>query len=377
MHSSAGHLVNDPAIGLECTEAALEPESLSRDWQELEQWACPTVFLSWQWIGVWCAVYQPDVTVMRVTDHGRVVGLGLFTESDERRHGILVSRCLHLHQTGKQSQDQIWIEYNGFLAGQGYASAVAKTCVEYLKRTRKNWDELVIGAVDADYASALAEATALSPHIRWEAPAFGIDLSILRREGQSYLDSLAANTRYQIRRTSRLYEQMGPLRLERPETLDEAQSLWDAIAPYHIARWGGGSGESGFANPEFVRFHRQFIQTNWAHGGADLISLKAGHTTIAIFYNLVYRNRVYFYLAGIRQESDNRLKPGLLGHSLAVEDYMNRKFDYYDFMGGEERYKSQLGVRHQYLVQVGLQRDRWKLRAERVARSIRNRWVAS
>lgn len=377
MHSRAVDLVNDLAIDLECTETALEAEDLSRHWTELEQWACTSIFLSWQWIGVWCSVYQPGASVLWMTDHGRLVGLGLIAESVERRHGILVSRCLHLHQTGKPSQDQIWIEYNGFLAGQGYESAVARTCVDYLKRTRTDWDEIVIGAVDADYANALADATALLPHVRWEAPCFGTDLSYLRGEGQSYLDSLAANTRHQIRRTLRLYEKMGVVRLERPETLDEAESLWDTIAPYHIARWGNGSGESGFANPEFVRFHRQFIRTNWPHGGADLIALKAGEEVIAIFYNLVYNNRVYFYLAGIRQERDNRLKPGLLGHSLAVKDYMDRGFDYYDFMGGEERYKSQLGVRHQYLVQVGLQRDRWKLRAERVARSIRNRWVAS
>ncbi|WP_152206333.1 GNAT family N-acetyltransferase [Marinobacter changyiensis] len=379
MHSRAGRVNQDKVSHtrkgagstLDCAETAFETHDLYRDWKELEQWACPSIFLSWQWIGVWCSVYQPDVRVLRVTDHGRLVGLGLITESDERRHGILVSRCLHLHQTGRPSQDHIWIEYNGFLAGQGYESAVAQTSVDYLKRTWTNWDELVIGAVEAGYANALAEATALTPHVRWEAPCFGIDLALLRREGQSCLDSLSGNTRHQIRRTLRLYEQVGEVRLERPKTLDEAEFLWGLIAPYHIARWGSGSGESGFANPEFVRFHRQYIRTNWKQGGADLIALRAGEETVAIFYNLVYRNRVYFYLAGIRQESDNRLKPGLLGHSLAVEDYMDRGFDYYDFMGGEERYKSQLGVRHKHLVQIGLQRNRWKLRAERAVRLLK------
>jgi CelD/BcsL family acetyltransferase involved in cellulose biosynthesis len=365
------------AATLDCEEASIEPDELAREWKQLEQWSDVSVFLSWQWIGVWCAVYRPAARVLRVTDNGELVGLGLITESEERRHGLLVSRCLHLHQTGKPLQDQIWIEYNGFLAGRGYQQAVAAACLEHLKQTRKRWDEFVVGAINEETASQWARASGLISHVRWEAPCYGISLSSLRGQDQTVLDSLSGNTRHQIRRARRLYEQSGAVRLERPDTVEDAESLWDSIAPFHIRRWGGGSHESGFANPEFLRFHRAYIRTNWAQGGADLIALKAGKETIAIFYNLIYRNRVYFYLAGIRQETDNRLKPGLLGHALCVAHYLDRGYDYYDFMGGEERYKSQLGSRHQQLVQVSLQRNRWKLRAERVARSLKHRWEAS
>lgn len=359
--------------GLHCEEVNFSPRILAEQWQALEKCARTNVFLSWQWMGVWYSVYQPEVRILRVTDQGRLVGLGLVTESIERRHGLLVSRCLHLHQTGRPCEDQIWIEYNGFLAAQGYEASVAKVCLEYLKETGNQWDEFVIGAVDSDYADLLADSASLTQHIRWEAPCYGVDLVSLRSGDRCYLDSLSGNTRHQIRRTLRLYEQLGAVRLERPKTIEEAEFLWGAIAPYHLERWGSADGQSGFANPDFVRFHQRYIHTNWAQKGADLIALKAGNKTIAIFYNLLYRGHVYFYLAGIRSESDNRLKPGLLGHSLCVDDYLARGFDYYDFMGGEERYKRQLGVRHQYLVQVGLQRDRWKLRAERAARSIKNR----
>ena len=42
-------------------------------------------------------------------------------------------------------------------------------------------------------------------------------------------------------------------------------------------------------------------------------------------------------------------------------------------MGGEERYKTQLGSLHKQLVQVSLQRDRFKLKLEDVMRKARNR----
>ncbi|WP_349343054.1 GNAT family N-acetyltransferase [Marinobacter sp. MMG032] len=357
-----------------CEEASIEPDALAEEWRDLEQWATNTVFLSWQWIGVWLSVFQPRAKLLRVKHGNRLVGMGIVVRSTERRHSVFLSRCLYLHQTGLESEDQIWIEYNGFLAGRGYEFAVAVACLDHLKRRERDWDEFVIGAADEIYVQSLSEAAGLFSHIRWEAPCFGIDLTSLRSGGQSYLESLSGNSRHQIRRSLRLYEQLGEVELHRPKTLEEAELVWGSIAPYHLARWGDKPGESGFANPDFVRFHQNLIRSNWKNGGVDLIVLKAGEEIIAIFYNFLYRNRVYFYLAGIRSESDNRLKPGMLGHALCVEDYLERGFDFYDFMGGEERYKRQLGVRHQYLVRAGLQRDRWKFRAERAARTIKNRW---
>ena len=355
-------------------EVSIDPDLLADDWKTLEKRAQTSVFLSWQWIGVWLSVYQPIFRVLRITDRGKLVGLGLVTESSERRHGVLVSRCLRLHQTGRSSEDQICIEYNGFLAEKGQEAGVAKAGIEHLKQSRVAWDEFVIDAVEADYAQELAQASALVSHIRWESPSYGVDLSSLRSGDQAYLDTLSRNTRHQIRRTQRLYEELGSVVLQRPKTVEEAMFTFNSITPFHFARWGSGQGESSFTNPEFTRFHRQYVRTHWEQGGADLIELKAGGETIAIFYNLVYRNRVYFYLAGIKAQKENKLKPGLLGHSLCIQDYIDRGFNYYDFMGGQDRYKSQLAEPHQHLVKIALQRDRWKLKAERTARALKHRW---
>lgn len=372
--SSPANSISGGKLDVRYEDAIENQESLQKDWKALEGLARADVFLSWQWIGAWLSVYQPKFKILKVTDQGQVVGLGLVTESSERRHGILASRCLRVHQTGCPSQDQIWTEYNGFLAKAGSEALVAAACLDYLKRSSPDWDEFVMGAVDAEYARDLARASGLVPHIRWEAPSFGVNLDELRLRNQTYLDSLSGNTRHQIRRTLKLYQQQGQVCLERPQTLEEAESLFDQCAPYHLERWGGSVGESGFANPDFVRFHKQYIRTQWQRGGADLITLKVGGSTIAIFYNLIYQKRVYFYLAGIKAEADNKLKPGLLGHSLCIADYTERGFEYYDFMGGEERYKRQLASPAMHLVQVALQRDRWKLEAERTLRKIKRHW---
>jgi len=344
-------------------------------WQELEGRASPTVFLSWQWLGHWLAIYRPDAELLQVTDQGRVIGLGIVVQTEERRHGVLRSRCLRLHQTGYRHQDQIWIEYNGFLAEHGREREVAEACLVYICQHMADWDEFVLGAIDAEEAKHFTRITGLAPHLRWEAPCYGVDLDSLRHNGQRYLGTLSRNTRHQVNRARRLYEQRGDLRLLRPDCARDALEVFDSIGPLHLDRWGSGPDQSGYANPDFVRFHRSLIQDQWADGGVDLVTLKAGDEVIASFYNLLYNQKVYFYLGGVKTESDNRLKPGLLGHSLCIEDYRLHGFHYYDFMGGDERYKAQLGCFHSQLVQISLQRGRLKLRVEDAMRRARNRLI--
>jgi CelD/BcsL family acetyltransferase involved in cellulose biosynthesis len=350
------------------TESAATSATLRSDWLNLEHRAELTVFLSWQWLGHWLDIYKPDAFVIRVTEGERVIGLGLMVEADERRHGVLKSRCLRLHQTGHKLLDQIWIEYNGFLAERGKEDTVAKACLEHLCQTMPGWDEFILGAIDADEADRYARITGLYKHVRWEAPCFGVDLNSLRQSGKHYLDTLSRNTRYQINRAHRLYGERGEVTLKRPNSVDEALEVFDGIGPRHMERWGNAPDQSGFANPDFVRFHRELIRAQWAEGGIDLVSVVAGDEQIACFYNLLHNQVVYFYLGGMMLESDNRLKPGLLGHSLCIEDYRHHGFHYYDFMGGDERYKSNLGHFHRNLVQIALQRPRFKLKLEDVAR---------
>ena len=355
-------------------EPASACTTLRDEWLDLENRSDITIFLSWQWLGHWLQVYEPNASVLRVWDDDRLIGMGLVVETEERRHGLLKSRAIRLHQTGHKLLDQIWIEYNGFLSERGRESEVAEMCLSHLCDAMPEWDEFIVGAIDAEAADRYRQISGLHKHVRWQAPCFGVDLNKLRRSGGHYLDTLSRNTRHQINRCHRLYMERGEVVLERPDSIEGALALFDRIGPMHLQRWGAGPDESGFANPDFVRFHRELIRAEWPEGGVDLVSVKAGGQEVASFYNLIYKQVVYFYLGGMAVENDNRFKPGLLGHSLCIEDYRHHGFHYYDFMGGAERYKGNLGVAHRQLVQISLQRPRFKLKLEQAIRAAKHQW---
>ncbi|MCC5825869.1 GNAT family N-acetyltransferase [Alkalimonas sp.] len=355
---------------------------IATDWQQLEADADGSFFVSWLWVRVWLQSYQPDLMVMRVYAANELVGLALFSCSFERRHRLIGSRVLRLHQTGVASQDQIWIEYNTVLARRGMTRQVDQAVLNGLLQWQQ-WDELVLAGVDAHQAKQWQQAP-LHRQIDWQQPCFGVDLQAIRDSGQSYLASLSANCRYQINRSKRRYQQVGELRLEQAQNVQQALQWFDAISPWHQQRWGSEAGQSGFANPEFLAFHRALIKAAWAEQssepaqaqpakGAELLTLMAGQQHLATFYQLRYRNRIYFYLAGFRPELDKQLKPGLVGHSLCIEHYCRQGLAFYDFMAGDERYKRQLGQPHAVLCQLRLQHARARFRLESFARQSKHK----
>ncbi len=353
-------------------------QALQSDWEKLEVEAGATVFLSWKWIGTWLAVFQPEAEIIRVYHLNRVVGMAVLVESKQIRHKVLQVKTLNLHQTGNSHLDQIWIEYNGLLCKKGFELTAFKAVISFLKDKRPSWDELSLSGLDSGLAEQYVQVANLESYEYWRTPYYGVDLEKVRHAestNSGYLQQISKNSRYQIQRSRRQYQKRGEIRIERPENIEQALDVFGSIAPNHIRRWGAEVGQSGFVNPKFVQFHRTYIERCWPFG-VDLVVVKAGSTPIATFYNLIHGKTVYFYLCGLKLEGDNRFKPGLLGHVLSIQDYARKGFHYYDFMGGEARYKESLGCCQGELVQISLQRNRLKLKLEHVARRVREKLIS-
>ena len=346
-------------------------KALEEEWKKLHEQSDASFFLSWCWIGNWLTTYKPELLILEATRSGDLIGLGLLSIKEERRHGFVVSSCLRLHQTGQPCEDQIWIEYNDFLIKRGEEQSVSSAFLDALKRPEIEWDELIVSGMDASRASDLSRRSGLQALVRWETPCVGVDLEGVRRSGANYLNTLSSNARHQIRRSSRLYSEFGDLAVHRPASVSEAIDWFDSFGEQHVKKWGSLPGQSGYANPDFVRFHHGLIRSGWEKGDVDIAVVKAGSRLLAGFYNLIQGKQVYFYLGITIETEDNRFKPGLVGHSIMIQEYLEKGCDFYDFMGGEDRYKKSLGREHARIVKMVLQRPRVSLYVENALRSAR------
>lgn len=312
--------------------AALEPV-----WTDLERRADGSFFLSWLWVGNWLTHLPPGTRAHLLTARrgGRVVGLAVLCRRARWRFGLLPERHWLLHETGDRVFDRLFVEYNGVLADRDCAEAVTDACYAWLARRLSQRDALTLGGLDAANERAARRAAADSGHtldvttadsVQW------VDLDLVRRQGGDYLATLGRSTRSSVKRALRLYADRGALEYRVASTVEEALADFDALEVLHQARWKARGEAGAFDNPAFRPFHEHLIRTGVPAGAVRLCRIAAAGRPIGFLYNFVSRGRVLNYQGGFAFEDDNRFKPGLVSHVLAIEDALARGEHCYDFM---------------------------------------------
>ncbi|MGI9436122.1 MAG: GNAT family N-acetyltransferase, partial [Geminicoccaceae bacterium] len=334
----------------ETVHVTLEPllalDHLAAMWRSLEDRSDARFFLSWPWISCWLATIdcRPDLLIAR--RHGEIVGLGLVLVRLRTRHRVMPVQTLFLHHTGDQDQDIITMEYNDFLLDQRYAREVRRACLRFLLAATaidgRRVGELLLSGIDEALVGEIR--TLGRPHHELaNAGSAWVDLVGIRRSGQSYQDGLKPSVTRRIRRSMTLYQARGAVKMDIASTVEGALAYFEQAGALHQERWTAKGHPGAFAYPFYVTFHRRLIETAFPLGHVELVRVTVAGEPIGFLYNFLYRNKVYYYFSGFRFEDDNRLKPGLVCHSLSIERHLNSGMDAYDFMAGEQRYKSELG----------------------------------
>ncbi len=349
---------------------------LARAWTELESRADSSFFLSWSWIGSWLAQMpdgiEPHLLVASRGDEP--VGLAVLCPRVRRRFGLLHSRCWMLHETGDRSYDRLFMEYNGILADRRFADEVTDAMLHWLDERLTANDELVLGGLTLAAERAARRVAARTGHtlqLRIADSAQWVDLGTVRAGGGDFRGGLGRNTRAAVNRAERLYRARGALDHRVAATVDEAMEYFAGMEVLHQAGWQARGQAGAFANPAFRPFHERLIADGMPRGAVRLSRVSAGGQPIGYLYNFVHRNRVLNYQGGFAFEADNRLKPGLLSHVLAIEDALARGEDCYDFMSTPAGHKPLLSNAEQPMNWLTLGPDRLSRRMEAHCRRAR------
>ena len=303
--------------------AALEPV-----WRDLETRAEPSFFQSWTWIGCPAAARFDRPVVVEARRDGVVVALALF---NRRR------RTLFLGETGRAAWDAVFVEHNGILVARDDPdpAGLRAACLRAIGQRR-----LVLSGVDDRHLDAARAMPGLT-RLRQTRRAPRVDFARLGHG--AYLDTLSPNTRYQIRRSDRRYAASGPLAVERASSVPQARQFLHELAVLHQRTWQSRGRPGAFANPVFVQFHEALIERAVPERSVDLLRFTAGEQLVGVLYNFVWRNCVSAYQSGFAyDDAGAHEKPGLTSHRLAVEMYRDEGRSVYDFLAGDDRYKTSL-----------------------------------
>jgi CelD/BcsL family acetyltransferase involved in cellulose biosynthesis len=349
----------------------LSTHDLGLLWRDLESRAEITFFLSWSWMEAWIAELGQCPPLLVGEAGGALVLLGLVVPRRRHEAGLIRVNGLSLHSTGDRTKDCIAIEYNGFVVDRSWAGRAEREAVSYLLRPAlvgaRRRDELHIVGMLEKHAEAFTPP-GIFVQLPYRKPSWRVDLEAVRQSGKSYLDTLSANTRQQIRRSIRLYEESGALVAERATDVRTALDWLEGLKELHQRQWQARGKPGGFAFPFFERFQRRLITACTASGEVELLRVRRGDEAIGYVYNLVRNGHVLAFVSGFLYEQDKRLKPGLVCHALAIERHVREGALLYDFLAGDTRYKSNLGTPGPDFVYLLLQRPTAMIRAEHLLR---------
>lgn len=354
-------------------EALANPTALAEDWMQLQAQSECSFFLSWSWIGAWLEVLPAgtELYVYRCYDGPRLLGLCIVSRSRIRRRRIFSSQVLGINEVFLPGLDMA-IEYNGLLARRGYEAAAAAQLLRDIQQSPLSWDEILFSGVPQKRWREFSEATSAAPlhSITDEIRSPWVThLPTLGGAGEALFASplftrMSSNRRWQIKRSFKEYEKIGPLTLHEARSFDEALLLFDAMGAMHTQRWNQVGCAGSFANPLWVDFHRTLIRLAFDRGELQMLRINCGELAIGYIYNFLWRGRVYMLQSGLALQKSNALRPGYVSHCLAIHHNAKKGLHYYDFMCGDSDYKSVLGQADQPLVWARLQKPRWRFKIE-------------
>ncbi len=304
------------------------------------------------------------------------VPLAYLAERTVRRHGLLRARQWVLNETGDPMFDRIALEYNG-VNGDTVNPTLAGAAFGWLMQQDAHADEIIVRNATAATAAALREAAAAN---KWRvrrtnlSPAAAVDLDALRLAGGDLLATTGKNTRAAIRRAIRLYEESGPIRVDRAGSVEEAFAWFDRMKALHISSWQGRAAMHAFSNSHFEPFHHALIRGSFDAGRVDMLRIRAGDREVGYLYNFVGDGWVVAYQSGLTPAPDNRWKPGLVSHCSAIAYCLARGDRRYDFLAGPARYKTSLANSSIPMESLVAFAPRWHLTLEDALRRWRAGW---
>ena len=356
------------------------PDEIASEWLDLQGRSNCSYFQSWGWIGTWLEQVALDLQpiVVRVWLENCLIGLGVFVSSHIRRHLIIRSNALFLHEYPFDDRDMV-IEYNGLLAARNHEQDVYSKTVNHLFQTNRHCDEIFFSAMDGrvDLNCVPPCEVKFVHRVIEESDAQMVELDRFGQGVESYLATLSKNRRAQIRRSLRLYQELAPLKLREAGSIEEALLFFDGLKTLHTERWRSKGRGGSFAKSRWEAFHRSLVRSRFPEREIGLLEISDTHGPVGYLYNFLWQDRVYVLQTGFRMQSDRRFMPGYVVHALAITHYKKMGMKFYDLMHGDSLYKRMLCNRRETLRWVVMQRPGLKFDFEnhvmnltRIARNI-------
>ena len=351
-------------------------EQLRSTWKELEARANASFYISWDWIGVWVerAAAGRDLRLWSAMRDGVVVALGILVRGQRKLAGLPFCESWHLHCTGDEFGQQLWVEHNDLLVDQRHGN-VRSEMLDHWSKVANRASELHLPGLHGD--GWPAQVIGRLDHTCSRRMSGAVSLDLVRQKQFDFTAVLGAHARRFVRRSVKEYQTLGPIAVEVADTREEALAALERLGELHARRWEAKGQASLFRRDAFVEFHRTLALRSLGDKRVQFLRVRAGPHDIGVLYSFVLGDRVYVYQSGFDYGLlEKHGRPGLVTHTMAIQHNARLGFKHYDMLAGESRYKATLATEVEPMTWAVLRKPALRFRLESGLRRLKDHWAA-
>lgn len=311
------------------------------DWNRL---ARGSPFQSWEWLSSWWETYGSDVEIMVPLVHsnaGELVGIAPWYIDISRTRG----RVIKTFGDGKACSD-----YTGILVDPAHETEVAMTISEWLKASGSggfgqtyNWDALEFDGVSESETSTVIMLDHLYPQSRFKKSSCMHTWTVaLPATWDGYLAARSKRRRNVLRRMERQFITSGRATVQYASSVREVDEFFQSLVQLHTQRRRDLGCAGCFAYNRFDDFLHLAANRLLHAGKLWLSQMSIDGEVAASSFGIQESDAVYLYQCGFDSKF-SEIKPGWMQNVFNLQRAIEQGIDRFDFLRGDESYKSQLG----------------------------------
>jgi CelD/BcsL family acetyltransferase involved in cellulose biosynthesis len=342
--------------------------AVAERWDELARAdARDGFFRTYGWYRAWMQHIRPDAEpyVIVVRDaSGDITGIAPFCRM---RYSDLGFRLLRVGWAGRETVSGDFLD---FVAAPGRQEQVVSAVLDFLWERKDEWallmlGELMPGSDSCRAAEEFSRRTRMPFRVQEEriCPYIALPASF-----EEYLESLSSSSRYHIRRRIRDVAKAGAEVQIYSEGHEVAARL-GTLSRLHHSRWQKDNQPGTLGRPGFQEFLRDICGNPPAGARCRLFQLEAAGAPCAALLAFHFGQSALYYQAGWDPESPLAASsPGVVLMAASIRDAIENGLSFYEFLRGDEEYKSRWTAHHRTTVTVLLGRSRMAREYLRIAR---------
>lgn len=294
------------------------------------------LFLTWEWVYTWWKHLAEErrLQILMARSGGRLVGIAPLAWRSRRWRRLLPFPALEFIGASSAGSD-----YLDFIIRRGEERQTLIALAEYLA-DNKLMLELPRVRNTVSNACGFAQETMRQG---WTVAQLVTDvcpfIDLSAHTWESYLASLGSAHRYNFRRRLRKLEKEWCVSFEQVECEQMRAVALHMLIELHRKRWRERGDPGAFNTRGLVEFHEELSRLALERGWLRLFVLRLNGTPAAALYGFNYHGTFYFYQSGFDPEF-NRYSVGLVTMGLAIRHALEERARIYDFLRGDEPYKS-------------------------------------